>query len=184
MADRIISLDCEANGLHGQIFAAAASIQTRQHGERWASQLRIPIDEPVDQWVTDNVLPALNRMTLGGVREVPDGTGQDLASWWLDLYRPLRREGFQVVVHVGWPVEARFLWDAHAPEPFSGPFPLLDLAGLLDGAGCDPTSVEAYLADRGIPRPVGSAHHPLYDARAAALAYWDLTAGGRRPADS
>lgn len=173
MTDKIISLDCESNGLHGQIFAAAVSIQTRRHGEVCIDQYRTPIVGRVDPWVAEHVLPALDGETTG----IPEQAGVEttLWRWWRDLYDPLKEEGYQVLVHVGWPVEARFLYFAHAADPFSGPFPLLDVSGHLDHAGFDPASMDDYLRARGIQRPPGSPHHPLYDARATAAAYWDLT---------
>jgi hypothetical protein len=79
-----------------------------------------------------------------------------------------------VVTHIPWPVEARFLWSAHQRTPFSGPYPLIDVASMLHGLGLDPTSVDGYLKVARIARPDGSPHHPLYDARAAGLAYLDL----------
>jgi hypothetical protein len=53
-------------------------------------------------------------------------------------------------------------------DPFSGPFPLHDLATLLYANGHDPLSEDAYLNAHGLSRPAGVAHmrphNPLFDA--------------------
>jgi hypothetical protein len=172
--DKIISVDCEANGLHGQIFAIGVSVQTRHGGERCICQARVPIVGAVDPWVQEHVLP-----TLDGEYGILRSSGDEdvLARLWRELYEPLRAEGYAVVVHVGWPVEHRFLWRAHWDTPFSGPFPLWDVAPMLGLAGHDPTSVDGYLQSKQIPPPAGTSHHPLHDARAAAEVFWSLTAG-------
>lgn len=171
MANRIISIDCEANGLHGQIFAVGVSFQERGRGEVSSITARCPIVGQVDPWVAENVLPAIEGLPID---QADQGS---LYRWWRTVYDLRKADGWEVLCHVAWPVESRFLWSAHVADPFSGPFPLLDVAGHLDHAGCDPASVDVYLTKRGIPLPDGSPHHPLYDARAAALAYWDLTDG-------
>lgn len=172
--DKIISLDCEANGLHGSIFSFAASVQTRRGGESCVCQARVPIVGDVDPWVRDNVLPVLDG-EYGILRS--EGDEGTLAAMWRELYDPLKTQGYAVVVHVRWPVEHRFLWRAHWANPFSGPFPVWDVAPMLGMAGHDPRSVEAFLQAKRLARPPGEAHHPLHDARAAAEAFWALTAG-------
>jgi hypothetical protein len=173
MIDKAIFLDCEANGLHGTIFAAAASIQTRDHGETATWSARCPIVGEVDEWVAEHVIPALEDHDHG--IPVDAYNPAVIMSRWADLYSDLKDDGYAVIAHVSWPIEARFLWATHANRPFSGPYPLLDVAGNLDQAGYDPTSVDGYLLARGIQPPPGVPHNPLYDARAEALAYWDLT---------
>lgn len=120
--------------------------------------------------MAENVLPGLFDMP------VLCGSYPGLLSAWLMFIGGYDLRQTTVITHVPWPVEARFLWDAHGSEPFSGPFPLLDVASMLAARGHDPTSVEKYLDWAGLDRPEGSPHHPLYDARAAALVYFDLLA--------
>lgn len=164
-----ISLDCEANGLHGDIFAAAATVYVgREEVGRW--EARCPIRGKVDPWVAENVMPALADMP----EDVRD-YGVMLAEW-RNLYEAHDRESTLVIAHIPWPIEARFLWNAHRAIPFSGPYPLIDVAAMLHARGFDPLSVDKYLEHEDIPLPVGSPHHPLYDCRAAAYAYLDLTA--------
>jgi len=168
---KIMSLDCEANGLHGQVFAAAVSVQ-EDGREIGGFTARCPIVGDVDPWVAEHVLP-----TLVDVPVTHADYGAILASWRTHHDR-LKTMGFVVVRHIAWPVEARFLWDAHRDEPFSGPFPLLDVASMLTTIDADPTSVDEYLTAQGIEPPAGRPHAPLYDARATALAYWRLTGRG------
>jgi hypothetical protein len=87
------------------------------------------------------------------------------------------RHDANVIGHVVWPVEAQLLRGAHVKDLFAGPYPLLDVAPLLLAAGHVPTSVDAYLEANGLPRPAGSPHHPLYDARAAETAFRHLMIG-------
>lgn len=171
--DTVISLDCEANGLHGMIFAAAATVY-RNGVEvcHWQERCRLhPGNKPVDPWVAANVLPAIETMRVT-VRYY-----DKILVRWREFYGAYPEA--LVVAHVPWPVEARFLWDAHKAVPFSGPFPLLDVASMLAARGFDPTSVDGYLRDHGLPLPDGSPHHPLYDCRAAATAYFHLIGADR-----
>lgn len=172
---QVISLDCEANGLGGQAFAAAATL-TDDHGEAAVWEARCPIPGQVDPWVAENVLPA-----LAGMPETVD-TYRDLTLSWRAWFTQVRAAWPDVIVigHVVWPVEAAFLRDAHSDDLFAGPYPLLDVAPLLLAAGHDPTSVDSYLDRWGLPKPDGSPHHPLYDARAAETAFRHLMTAAQR----
>lgn len=184
---KVISLDCETNGLGGQAFAVAAVLTDDNGREVDTWEARCPIAGPVDEWVTENVLPALDDMP-----ETVDSYEGLLAGWRVWFAGRHRGRGYEaaaakaarheavVIGHVVWPVEAKFLRDAHADDLFTGPFPLLDVAPLLLAAGHDPTSVDTYLDRHGLPKPDGSPHHPLYDARAAVTAFRHLMAGFQR----
>lgn len=161
----VISLDCESNGLHGQIFAFAVAVyeDSREIDQQvW----RCPIVASVDPWVAENVIPAMV--------DIPEDVADYVAlqAEWEEIFEFYGKP--QVITHVPWPVEARFLWDAHRDEPFSGPFPLIDVASMLLARDHDPTSTAGYLGWAGIDLPAGSPHDPLFDARSAALAYFEL----------
>ncbi len=169
MTDRIISIDAESNGLGGRAFAVALTL-SGPAGEQDHAVFRCPIGEAeVDSWVAEHVLPTiiavpvthwLYQEMLADVRNV-------IVSWG---GKPV-----PLIAHVAWPVEARLLLDVYPGNGvWDGPYPLIDVASVLLAKGHDPLSVDDYLAAHGIPAPEGSPHHPLYDARAAALAYWHL----------
>lgn len=163
----IISLDCESNGLHGQIFAIGVSIQN--NGEEDSSWIaRCPIRGPIDPWVRDNVLPSLEGIPYSSESE------EQLQEQWRDWFLAEGAGGL-VVCDVPWPVEARFLWESHKNEPFSGPFPICDIASMLIARGQSALDgVAAYLKSRNIPITEGKEHNPLVDARRSAQAYWEL----------
>lgn len=167
-----ISLDCEANGLHGTIFAAAATVYDNgKPVDQWEE--RCPIYGDVDPWVAENVLPA--------IADMPQTVAyyDQICSSWRTFYEANTFHGTLVIAHVPWPIEARFLWDAHRTKPRSGPFPLIDVASVLLAHGHDPAYVDSFLVERGAPLPSGSPHHPLYDCQAAAQAYFELVGTGR-----
>jgi len=167
MTPDLLSLDAEPNGLLGQPFAIGAVKTSTPDAGIQVYCGRCPIDGPVDPWVAENVLP--------GLADVPETAGSypdllaDFARWY-DRHSP----GAIVIAHVAWPVEAGLLRDmitVLGRDPFSGPFPLHEVASLLLAAGADPASVDGYNAAHGLD--LGEAfgglgpHHPLYDARAA-----------------
>jgi hypothetical protein len=173
--DRVISIDAETNGLAGRAFAVALTLSDAS-GELEQVVFRCPIGEAVtDPWVAKNVLPA--------IADVPENLRQypyllsevhDAIAGWGGRKVPL-------IAHVAWPVEARLLLDVYSGESvWSGPYPLIDVASVLLAKGHDPLTVDGYLDAHGIPKPEGSPHHPLYDARAAALCFRHLMAGESR----
>lgn len=168
-SNRIISLDCESNGLHGQVFSVGASVQ-HDGIEVETFVWRCPLSGPADLWVTENVLPQLEEV------ELTHPTYGEMAYGWSLWYA--ERSDHRVVCHIPWPVEALFLWHAHLSVPFSGPYPLIDVASMLEArGGQDPTQLDDWLLRNG-HTPEGSPHHPhhpLFDARQAAAAYWLLT---------
>jgi hypothetical protein len=166
---KVISLDCETNGLGGRAFCVAA-ILSDDSGELESWTARSPICGEVNGWVAEHVLPALT--------DVPEDHSNywRLVVRWQEWYAKVREQHPDVLVlaHVAWPVETTFLRDAHAENLFAGPYPLIDVAPLLLAAGHDPTSVDNYLVAHGLPKPEGSPHHPLYDARATGRAFRHL----------
>ncbi len=180
---KILSVDAETNGLYGRPFCVGA-VCTDDGGPTEVFTARCTIDEPVDPWVQDNVLPAL--------ADIPVHWDQaNSASWAGDPYTALladfadwfdaHKGGATVIAHVGVPVEARLFADMVRlldRGPFSGPFPLHDLATLLHAVGCDPASADGYLLANGLAVPNWAAtslpHNPLYDAVVAEVAWRHL----------
>jgi hypothetical protein len=159
--DRLISIDAETNGLPGRAFAVAMTLSDST-GELDRVVYRCPIDEPVDDWVTANVLPAIEDIEV-------NSSGYDNLLFNLrEKHFEWSEDGTPVLAHVAWPVEARLLLDLLPGEDvWRGPYPLIDVASVLLAHGHNPISVDEYNAAHGIPAPSGSPHHPLYDARAA-----------------
>lgn len=177
---KILSVDAETNGLHGQPFAIGA-ICTSDTGLASVYLGRCPIDSPVDPWVAANVLPALT-----GIADLYAADADPYASFLADFaawYDDHQDGDPLVIAHIGVPVEARLFADmvtVLGRDPFSGPYPLHDLATLLLAVGADPLSAERYLTGRALPLPAVceglSPHHPLFDA-SVAEACWRHAAG-------
>lgn len=160
-SDRFISLDAECNGLPGRAFAVAMTLSDHT-GELDHVVYRCPIDQPVDEWVAANVLPAIEDVEINCGRY--DGLLYNLR----EKHFEWAEDGTPLIAHVAWPVEARLLLDMFpGQDVWRGPYPLIDVASVLLAKGHNPLSVDDYLTARGIPAPDGSPHHPLYDARAA-----------------
>jgi hypothetical protein len=156
---RLISIDAETNGLHGQAFAVGVYV-TGDNGRQVAQYLaRCPIFGELDPWVRDNVLPALD-----DVAQTHDNYPEMLEHLW--QFIDDQRTDAYLLAHVMWPVEAKLLLDLYATG--GGPFPVIDVTGALLAHGYNPGSVDDYLAAHGITvRDDLSPHHPLYDAIAA-----------------
>ena len=174
---RILTVDAESDGLAGQVFCVAMNVTTALHGpvlELDSVVFRCPISPPVEPWVETNVLPAIADV------DVDCADYRELLTKVLRWHRQWTELGVRTLTHVPWPVEARLFTDLYPGSAvWDGPYPLLDVAPLLFAAGYDPTSVDAFLQERGVAMPQGSPHNPLYDVRAAATAWWHLVRGRR-----
>ena len=103
---------------------------------------------------------------------------QTLLSDFAEFYLA-NKEGADVIVHMGVPVEAGLLIEMHRLGyigDWDGPFPLLDVCDFLKVAGEDPTSVDNYAAKFGLTVEQFSdgTHNPLYDAAITAAVYHHL----------
>jgi len=170
---KIFSFDAETNGLWGQAFAIGALVY--QDGVEIARFVgRCPIQEEVNSWVAENVLPQMAK--------VPE-THNDYRSLLADFakFYLANKADAAVIVHMGVPVEAKLLLDAHEwgfIGDWDGPYPLLDVSGHLQQAGEDPTSVDGYAKKYGIAITEfdGGTHNPLYDSAVTAAVYEHLIA--------
>ncbi|HMO19283.1 MAG TPA: hypothetical protein PKA63_14555 [Oligoflexia bacterium] len=165
---KIFSIDCEVDGLYGKSFAIAVTV--RLNGEEVSQfQGRIPDEEVRDTWVRENVLPALKDM------EVTHSSSEELEEAFWDFWMS-QKEGSTVIAHCGSPVESglfrRCVERKLDERQWSGPFPLHEVGTILYGIGSDPCSVDSYNKANGIEIPfAGVAHHPMYDAQSAAVAW-------------
>ncbi len=171
--NKVLSWDVETNGLWGKGFAIGAIIYDESGNEIKKFSARCPIDNDVDPWVKENVLPQMEEIP------VTHGSYYEMLKAFAQFFLE-NKEGADVIFHMGVPVEARVVLDMHDAGfigDWDGAYPWLDIAGCLKQAGFDPTSVDSYNADHGIvvPQPeAGGTHNPLYDSRAAALCYINL----------
>lgn len=171
--NKVFSFDAETNGLWGQAFAIGALVYDENGVEIGRFVGRCPIEGEVNSWVKGNVLPQMTKV----VESHPDYDAllSDFAGFYLAY-----KEGANVIVHMGVPVESKLLSDMHARGligDWDGPYPLIDIAGNLLQIGEDPTSVDSFVErnELFIGEFEGGTHNPLYDAAAAAAAYRHLT---------
>ena len=176
--DLFMVFDVESIGLHGEGFAAAFVVESREG--KTLDQGCISCDPRIAQgtdesrlWVAENVPPLA--FQYGSPREVREEFWRRWLYW--------KEQGAVLAADCAWPVEARFLSaavdDYHQGREWEGPYPLHDLASVLLALGLDPLATNARQADE-LP-----AHHPLMDARksarllVAALKTYNLMSGAK-----
>lgn len=171
---KVFSFDAETNGLWGQAFAVSAAVyEDGQLTDSFTAYLGA--DGVTDQWVRDNVLPKLGDLAVTHTNY--DAMLASFAEFYL-----AHKKDADVIAHMGVPVETKVLLDMHSRGligDWDGPFPFLDVAGVLKAKGFDPTSVDSYnksfgLMDERAEVEGLEAHHPLYDSVAAAVCYMHL----------
>jgi len=164
---KIFSFDAETNGLWGQAFSIAAVLQ-EEDGSKIEFLGRCPIQEPINEWVAENVLPQME-----GILE-NFSSYEELLAAFMAFYL-MNKNGADIIVHMGLPVEARLFLDAHSMgiiDDWDAPYPLIDISAFPEIG----TSVDSY-NDRNMVEIAytGSTHNPLYDSYAALAAYERLT---------
>ncbi len=172
MARKIMSWDCETNGLWGQAFAIGAVIY-QDRIETTSFYARCPIQGKVNPWVAENVIPQMVDM------EVTHQTYEEMLAAFAKFFLENKADA-DIIFHMGIPVEARVVLDMHDLGfigDWDGAYPWLDIAGCLLAKGFAATSVDSFNREHGIEVPqleAGGTHNPLYDSRAAALCYMEL----------
>lgn len=169
---KLLSFDAETNGLWGQAFAIGALVYDESGTEVTRFVGRLPDSAVTDEWVKENVLPKIGNIPVS--HQTYDALLASFAEFYL-----ANKEGCDVIVHMGVPVESKLLIDMHTRGligDWDGPFPLLDVSGNLQQAGEDPTSVDKYVQKHNLSVGEfdGGTHNPLYDSAAAAAAYQHL----------
>lgn len=160
---KIFSFDAETNGLWGQAFSIAAIVY--DNGVEVSRFIgRCPIEGETNPWVKDNVLPKMEDIP------VSHSSYDELLKAFAEFYLANKADA-NIIVHMGVPVESSLLKDAHSRGyigDWDGPYPLIDLAGNLQQAGENPTSVDGYVSKYGLEVAEGNSHNPLYDSEVAA----------------
>ena len=168
---KLFSFDAETNGLWGQPFSIAAIVYGENGQEEARFIGRCPIDGKTNEWVKDNVLPQMTE--ISETHESYDELLVDFA----EFYKANKADA-DIIVHMGVPVESSLIKDMHNKGyigDWDGPFPLIDIAGNLQQANEDSTSVDTYVKKYGLEvRDFGSTHNPLYDSEVAAVVYRHL----------
>ena len=141
----IMSIDCESNGLHGTIFAIGAVIIDADDPDKlynsiseFSGMVDIRLQEELDPWVIENVLPVSADLDLyDSLREMRG----EFWSWYIEHNKPLTEQTI-ILADFGVPVEARLFRECIAENPvfrgWSGPYPLHDLGTMLLMVGADP----------------------------------------------
>ena len=163
MSKKIFSFDAETNGLWGAAFSIAA-IVTNEDGSYEKFLARCPIEGEVNSWVAENVLPTLVDIPI------THNSYKEMLKAFAAFYMA-NKEGADVIVHMGLPVEAKVMLDMHTfgfIGDWDAPYPLIDISAIPQIN----TSVDAYNSANGIEIDFqGTTHNPLYDSIAAAKAY-------------
>ena len=169
--NKILSFDAETNGLWGQAFAVSAILMNENGEIEKQFVSRCPIEEEINPWVAENVLPQME-----GIQETASSY-KEMLSQFAEFYLA-NKDGADVIVHMGLPVEAKLFIDMHTMGiigDWDAPYPLIDISAFPEISD----SVDGYNAkhglDENIPNFDGGTHNPLYDSYAAAVAYRDIT---------
>lgn len=171
---KIFSFDAETNGLWGDAFAISAAVyQDGRLTESFTAYLGP--NGVTNDWVKQNVLPKLGDLTI------THSSYDEMLAAFAVFYLANKGDA-DIIAHMGTPVESKVLIDMHSKRmigDWDGPFPLIDIAGILKVRGEDPISVDKYNAKHGLMNGRSEAagmesHHSLYDSIAAAVAYMHL----------
>lgn len=162
---KFMVFDVESVGLHGEGFAVGYVVVDKDtQGELNSGLFACPAkavkkeglgnDEESLVWLEENIPGIPTNCT--NARDVRNKFWAAWETWKAQVV---------LVADCAWPVEARFLIDCIRDDPtrkWNGPYPLVDLAGILIARGIDPTKSFDRLPNE-LP-----AHNPLNDARQSA----------------
>lgn len=163
----IISIDAEANGLWGDVFAISAVVFDADGNETDRFTGRCPINGEVNPWVADNVLP---KMT-----DIPETheSYESLLKAFFEFAIKYYKNEHKTLTHMGQVVEAKLLKDAHdlgIIDDWAAPYEWFDIC-LFFGASVDDYNKEHGIAIEGNP------HNPVYDCIAAYKAFKHFVRG-------
>lgn len=166
---KILSIDVESNGLHGEAFAVGAVLIDCSGELLDEYSARCPIKGETDEWVVKHVLPSL--ADFPETHKTAKAMRQDFWKW----YTKAKEQTDYVLADNGYPVEDRFLIACQEDDLenryWGHPFPLMDLSSMLLSIGVK-TSVERnmFVGEELIAKADILKHNPRWDAWASALA--------------
>lgn len=169
LMNKIFSFDAETNGLWGEAFSIGALVYDEDGHEIARFIARLSDEKVTNEWVKENVLPQMKAIPI--THQTYKGMLRDFANFYMQ-----HKKDADILVHMGVPVESKILRDMYEfgyIGEWDGPFPLCDVAGNLQQAGYDPTSVDKYLETHPVQigEFQGGTHNPLYDSAVAAYVY-------------
>lgn len=159
----VMSIDAESNGLWGKAFAIAAVVYDVNGNEIERFTSRCPIEETVNSWVFENVLPKME-----DIKETSNSY-EDMLREFFEFLK--RHKDAKTLCHMGHVVESRLLLDAHSLGiigDWDAPYEWYDVCVLFGD------SVDTYNSENGVgvgKDLVGGTHNPLYDCIAAYAAF-------------
>ncbi len=172
---KIFSYDAKTNGLMGQAFSIGVIVADEQGNEIDRFVGRCPIEEEVDPWVKENVLPEME--SIENTHDSYDSLLKGFNEFWNK-----HKDNSVALVHMGVPVEAKLWIDMYQKGiigPFDAPYNAVDVASFSQVSD----SVDSYNAENGIQINeadyAGGTHNPLYDSAAALAAYIDVMQKGQ-----
>jgi hypothetical protein len=128
MTRKVFSFDAETDGLWGQGFAIGALVYDENGIEVARFVGRLPDSVVTDGWVRDNVVSKLTGMP------VTHQSYADLLADFAKFYLANKADA-DVIVHMGYIVETKVLRDMHDAGligDWDGPYPMLDVSGMVD----------------------------------------------------
>jgi hypothetical protein len=156
---KLLCFDIETNKLHGEAFAVGAVIMGADGRVSDQFTGRTKIVGPIDPWIEQNILPAVQRMPI------THRDAHDLREGFWEWFVHAQETADYVLVNNGYPVEYRFLLkcqEENLEERYwQHPFPILDLFSLTIQAG-DMRAIKAKLRSEADSELV--LHNPLHDA--------------------
>ena len=166
MGKNYFSFDGESNGLHGQSFAIGAIVYDENGNEIDKLAVRCPIEDEVNPWVAENVLPQIE--SIPQTHESYGDMLKAFSEFWLKY-----KDRADALVHMGQIVEAKIIKDAHELGylgDWDCPYGWIDVYALKEIGD----SVDTYAKNNNIEisQRAGGTHNPLYDCEVAAKAYF------------
>lgn len=168
MKKQFFFVDAETDGLYGR-FLSVAALVTDENGEekdRFNAAVATQEDEIESDWVKENVYPYLKNAD-----RYFDDESDMLEAFWTFWMK--HRENADCVAYVPYPVESRLFSACVSVDvserQFLGPFPLYDLASVLESKGCCYNCDLAVLSELGL-----IAHNAMNDVRMMAAVWWKI----------
>lgn len=134
MKDRFFFVDAESDGFYGKFLSVAALVTDKNGTEldSFYGAVKVNADDISSEWVRENVYPYLKNASV-----FYDSEGNMLEAFWLFWLK--HRENADCVSYVPYPVESRLfnfcVTENTEKRQFLAPFPLYDLATVLESKG-------------------------------------------------